>query len=161
MSKPNMNCGECPYWLAYGEPETTDEQKRAIKEHCRKCAFDFDPVGAETLDKMMRAARQQVVLRKAIHDEGLGFGEGHISESPEMPDEDKELAIAAQEAHDNLIRSLVEAGGEIREARELLTRSLEWLYILGYDSSFTNPAIDTLTTDIKKFLEDTQSNGTR
>jgi hypothetical protein len=40
------------------------------------------------------------------------------------------------------------------EARELLTRSLEMLYILGYDSSFTNPAIDTLTTDIKKFLED-------
>jgi hypothetical protein len=46
------------------------------------------------------------------------------------------------------------AGGEIQEARELLARSLEMLYILGYDSSFTNPAIDTLTTDIKKFLED-------
>lgn len=47
-----------------------------------------------------------------------------------------------------------EAGGEIQEARELLVRSLEMLYLLGYDSSFTNPAIDTLTTDIKKFLED-------
>lgn len=41
----------------------------------------------------------------------------------------------------------------IREARELLVRSLEMLYILGYDSGLTNPAIDTLTTDIKKFLE--------
>ena len=48
-----------------------------------------------------------------------------------------------------------EAGGEIQEARELLARSLEMLYLLGYDSSFTNPAIDTLTTDIKKFLEET------
>jgi hypothetical protein len=48
------------------------------------------------------------------------------------------------------------AGGEVQEARELLARSLEMLYLLGYDSSFTNPAIDTLTTDIKKFLEDTK-----
>ena len=69
MSKPNINCGECPYWLAYGEPETTDKQKLAIEEHCRKCAFDFDPVGAEALDKMMRAARVQIILRKAIHGE--------------------------------------------------------------------------------------------
>ena len=46
------------------------------------------------------------------------------------------------------------ADREIQEARELLVRSLEMLYLLGYDSSFTNPAIDTLTTDIKKFLED-------
>lgn len=45
---------------------------------------------------------------------------------------------------------------EAQEARELLVRSLEMLYLLGYDSSFTNPAIDTLTTDIKKFLEDTE-----
>lgn len=48
-----------------------------------------------------------------------------------------------------------EAGVEIQEARELLARSLQMLYLLGYDSNFTNPAIDTLTTDIKKFLEET------
>lgn len=71
MSKPNMNCGECPYWLAYGESETTDKQKLAIEKHCAKCAFDFDPVGAEYLDRMMRAARQQIVLRKAIHEEDI------------------------------------------------------------------------------------------
>ena len=53
-----------------------------------------------------------------------------------------------------------EAVGDIIEARKLLTRSLEMIYILGYDSSFTNPAIDTLTNDIKNFLEET-SNGTR
>ena len=87
---------------------------------------------------------------------GLGFGENWVNESPEMPDEDRELAEAAQEAHDNLVRSLIEAGGVVREARKLLTRSLEMIYILGYDSSFTNPAIDTLTTDIKKFLEETK-----
>ena len=52
------------------------------------------------------------------------------------------------------VSNKTEAGGEIQEARELLARSLEMLYLLGYDSSFTNPAIDTLTTDIKKFLED-------
>lgn len=71
MRKPNMNCGECPYWLAYGEPETTDEQNLAIEEHCAKCELDFDPVAAECLDKMMRAARQQIVLRKAIHEEDI------------------------------------------------------------------------------------------
>ena len=69
MSKPNMYCGECPYWLAYGEPETTDEQNRAIEEHCAKWELDFDPVAAEYLDRMMRAARQQFIWRKVIHEE--------------------------------------------------------------------------------------------
>ena len=69
---------------------------------------------------------------------------------------DEEYEAIAEEANDNLVRALIEAGGEICEARELLARSLEMLYILGYDSSFTNPAIDTLTTDIKKFLEETE-----
>lgn len=57
---------------------------------------------------------------------------------------------------DNLVHSLGEVGEKICEARELLARSLEMLYLLGYDSSFTNPAIDTLTNDIKKFLEETE-----
>lgn len=67
---------------------------------------------------------------------------------------DEEYEAIAEEANDNLVRALIEAGGEINEARKLLARSLEMLYILGYDSGLTNPAIDTLTTDIKKFLED-------
>lgn len=49
----------------------------------------------------------------------------------------------------------LEADNKMRVARELLMRSLEMLYLLGYDSSFTNPAIDTLTNDIKDFLEET------
>ena len=69
MNKPNMNCGECPYWLAFGEPETTDEQNEAILAHCAKCELDFDPHAAEYLDRMMRAAKVQMILRKAIHEE--------------------------------------------------------------------------------------------
>lgn len=42
---------------------------------------------------------------------------------------------------------------EICEAKELLARALEMLYLLGYDSSFTNSSINTLTKDIKEFLE--------
>lgn len=64
--------------------------------------------------------------------------------------------VAAEEAHDNTIRSSVESSSEIREAKELLTRSLEMLYLLGYDSGFTNSDIGTLTGDIKKFLRETE-----
>jgi hypothetical protein len=62
-----MYCGECPYWLAFGEPETTDEQNEAILAHCKECYFDPDE--AEKIDKMMRAAKVQMILRKAIHEE--------------------------------------------------------------------------------------------
>jgi hypothetical protein len=104
-----MYCGECPYWLAYGESENAEEDKYIKETYCAKC--DFDPDAAERLDKMMRAATQQIVLRKAIHEE--------------------EYESAAEEAHDNLIRSLVEAGGEIREARELLCEAKDaLLYML-------------------------------
>lgn len=87
MSGPNMDCGECSYWLAYGEPETTDEMNQAIEEHCAECdACDgrcfncdyFDSAKGECgkeeyseaqeyLDKMMRAAKVQIILHKAIH----------------------------------------------------------------------------------------------
>lgn len=78
-----MNCGECPYWLAFGEPETTDEQNEAILAHCKEC--DFDPEAEE----------------------------------------------ARQEAHGNLIRSLIEAGGEIRELKEILREAKDaLLYML-------------------------------
>ena len=69
MSKPNINCDECPYWLAYSKPEVTDEQKIAIERHCARCELDFDPKAADYLDRMMRAARQQFIWRKVIHEE--------------------------------------------------------------------------------------------
>ena len=73
---------------------------------------------------------------------------------------DEEYEAAAQEAHDELVRSLVEAGGEIREAKILLVRALDQLYLLGYDSGFTNPAIEQLVTDIKFYLNGGRLNGT-
>ena len=59
---------------------------------------------------------------------------------------------AAEDAHNNLIRGLIDASRDVAEAKQLLVRSLEQLYLLGYDSGFTNPEIEALTTDIKKFL---------
>lgn len=47
-----------------------------------------------------------------------------------------------------------EADEEIREAKALLARSLEVIYLIGYDSGFTNPVIGTLTNDIKEFLKE-------
>lgn len=104
MSKPNMYCGECPYWLAFGEPETTDEQNEAILAHCKEC--DFDPEAEERLDKMMR--------------------------------------------------SLVEAGEKIHEARELLRRMLKMLYLYGYDEFHGSDLVKKNIIDAKKFLEDTE-----
>lgn len=66
------------------------------------------------------------------------------------------FGIPSEDFHGGFSLLEVKAGGEIREARELLTRSLEMLYLLGYDSGFTNSEISTLTTDIKKFLEETE-----
>ena len=44
---------------------------------------------------------------------------------------DEEYEAAAEEAHDNLVRSLIEAGGEIRELKELLREAKDaLLYML-------------------------------
>ena len=89
MNYPRQECGECPYWLAFGEPETTDEQNETILAHCAQCSacdgkcFECDLFNPDTeecgkkdydeaqeyLDKMMRAARKQFVWRKALHGE--------------------------------------------------------------------------------------------
>lgn len=79
--------------------------------------------------------------------------------SPDEAD-DEEYEAAAQETHDELVRSLIEAGGEIRELKTLLVRALDQLYLLGYDSGFTNPAIEQLVTDIKFYLNGGRLNGT-
>ena len=62
---------------------------------------------------------------------------------------DEEYDAITEEVHDNLVRSLIEAGDEIRELRELLARAYEQLMLLGYDSGFTNEEIYKLTNDIK------------
>lgn len=63
---------------------------------------------------------------------------------------------AAEDAHNNLIRSLIDASRDVADAKALLVRALDQLYLLGYDSGFTNPAIEQLVTDINNFLEDTE-----
>ena len=63
---------------------------------------------------------------------------------------------AAEDAHNNLIRGLIDASRDVADAKALLVRALEQLYLLGYDSGFTNPEIEGLTTDIKKILEDAE-----
>ena len=52
----------------------------------------------------------------------------------EPTEEDKELDEAVREAHDNLVRSLIEAGGEIRELKEdkarligAMKKAVDWL----------------------------------
>ena len=66
---------------------------------------------------------------------------------------------AARETHDNLVRGLIEANADIAEAKKLLVRALDQLYLLGYDSGFTNPAIKQLVTDIKFYLNGGKLNG--
>ena len=66
---------------------------------------------------------------------------------------------AAEDAHNNLIRGLIEASEDVAEAKCLLVRALDQLYLLGYDSGFTNPAIEQLVTDIKFYLNGGKLNG--
>ena len=47
------------------------------------------------------------------------------------------------------------------EAKMLLIRALDQLYLLGYDSGFTNPAVEALTNDIHHYLRGGKMNGTR
>lgn len=70
-------------------------------------------------------------------------------------DTDEECDALAEEAYNNLIRSLIKAGGEMREAKELLARSLEILCALG-DNCLADEWTDSLAKDIKEFLEDTE-----
>lgn len=69
---------------------------------------------------------------------------------------DEECDAIAEKAYDNLVHSLIEAGGEIRELRTLLSRAYEQLLLLGYDSGFTNEEIHKLINDIKEYLEETK-----
>ena len=50
---------------------------------------------------------------------------------------------------------------KVVDAEALLIRALDQLYLLGYDSGFTNPAIEQLVTDIKFYLNGGKLNGAR
>lgn len=63
MSKPNMYCGECSYWLAYSEPETTSEQSEAILAHCAECdACDGRCFNCDCFDYARRECGKEKML---------------------------------------------------------------------------------------------------
>lgn len=37
MKYPNQYCGECSRWLAYGEPDTSEEINKEIEYYCNNC----------------------------------------------------------------------------------------------------------------------------
>ena len=71
------------------------------------------------------------------------------------PFDDISVEEVYDEVHSNLVHSCIQAGADMREARELLALALEQLYLLGYDSNFANDEVRKLTTDIRNFLEET------
>ena len=66
MGYPNNRCGECSYWLASGEPESTMHQNEEILLHCKHCT---NPCGVidEEYYKIIKNAELQILLRKVIH----------------------------------------------------------------------------------------------
>lgn len=84
-----------------------------------------------------------------------GFGLPEVEECIHTPEE-----IGTAMKHLSELMKEYQADKEIQEARELLVRALDQLYLLGYDSGFTNPAIEQLVTDIKFYLNGGRLNGT-
>lgn len=114
-------------------------------------------------EKMMLAAKQQIILRKCLHDENnnkfyvvdtkTGKNRGSTVIDPyDLSDE--EYDVITKEVYDNIVDCLIEANVEIGFLRSLLARAYEQLLLLGYDSGFTNEEIYKLTNDIKKYLEE-------
>lgn len=69
-----------------------------------------------------------------VHDDYDPYTGKYAFVSPDDDISDEEYEAAAQEAHDELVRSLVEAGGEIRELNDekkrlifALKEAVEWL----------------------------------
>lgn len=105
-------------------------------------------------EKMMSAAKQQIILHTALHNEYKGTRRNLpvLDDACDLTDE--EYDAIAEEMHDNLVHSLIEAGGEIRELRKLLARAYEQLLLLGYDSGFTNEEIEKLVNDIDRYWKE-------
>lgn len=66
MGYPNQSCGECEYWLAFGEPETSEKGNQEILLHCAHCTKPCGVIDKEYY-KMIKTAQLQILLRKAIH----------------------------------------------------------------------------------------------
>lgn len=94
----------------------------------------------DALDKMARAAKKQIVFRKALHDEC----------------ENRFYVVDAKTGENRGSVVMDPYNTSNNETRELLTRALEQLYLLGYNSEFTNDSIRALITDIRNFVEETK-----
>ena len=81
-----------------------------------------------------------------IVDAKSGENLGSVVQQPYDEDE-----INTEKGYDSLVLSLIKAGGEIRELRELLSRAYEQILLLGYDSMFTNEEIEKLMNDIREY----------
>lgn len=105
-------------------------------------------------EKMMSAAKQQIILHKALHGEYKGTRRNLpvLDDACDLTDE--EYDTIKEEVHDNLVRSVIDANAEIQELRKLLSRAYEQLMLLGYDSGFTNEEMHKLTNDIAEYLEE-------
>ena len=97
-------------------------------------------------EKMMLAAKQQILLRTVLHDEYKGTR----CKLPVLDDAcdltDEEYDAIAEEAHDNTIRALVEANGEICELRQLLQLARGHINFLLYD--YNGPGKKLIQSDL-------------
>lgn len=66
MGYPNNGCGECSYWLAFGDPETSEKGKQEILLHCAHCTIPCGVVD-EKYYKIIKNAQLQILFRKVIH----------------------------------------------------------------------------------------------
>lgn len=100
------------------------------------------------VEKMMVAAKQQMILRIALDDKYRGTRRNLPILDDVCDLADKEYNAITEEVYNNFIHY----SGEIHKLRELLARAYEQLCLLGYDSCFTNDEINKLTNDISEYF---------
>lgn len=94
-----------------------------VEKECRYCGSQRC-YGVEFCNKYKVNVCSDEEFTKAYKDY---MDEYHV-DSNDMSDEEYEAA--AQEAHDELVRSLIEAGGEIRELKEMLCEAKDALFYM-------------------------------
>ena len=105
---------------------------------------------------MMLAAKQQIILRAALHDDCniIDVRTKEQKRLDELDLTDEEYEVIAEDSYDCLVHSLIEANGEIHELRSLLCRAYEHIVLLGFDSGFTNKELSELVYDISKYFKE-------
>ena len=128
-----------------------------------ECLTDHSTCNSDNCHRKLRDIEfTSEEVKHSLEDVGIELVDGEINiAKPKLFEDvderdltDEECDAIAKEAYDNLVHSLIEAGGEIRFLRELLMRAYEQLLLIGYDSSFTNEEIYKLVNEIKEYLEE-------